>query len=73
MYFEFAYTNFPYVTGISSEVALVYWSVILVSIIFCIRPMWFTMYFTERKMEYYAHAQTVCTRPSPCILGGAWA
>ena len=31
-----------------------------------------TMIFTERKTEYVAHAQTVCTRPSPRFVGGAW-
>ena len=31
-----------------------------------------TIFFTERKMEYVAHAQTVCTRPSPRFVGGAW-
>ena len=31
-----------------------------------------TMFFTERKAEYVAHAQTVCTKPSPRFVGGAW-
>ena len=28
--------------------------------------------FYEEKMEYHVHVQTVCTRPSPRFLGGAW-
>ena len=42
-------------------------SVFLVSIIFHIQTRKCTKLFTENKVEYFAHALTVCTRP---LLGG---
>ena len=48
-------------------------SVFLVSIIFHIRLTLvskFTVFFTENVMQYYAHVQTVSTRP--LFRGGEW-